>query len=194
MFAFRHRTRSIATAEIRTALRKSLALDTPSLLIVNEFSVGDGRLDVLAVGTELVGYEIKSDFDSLSRVSNQLACFSRYCDQLSFVAGPRFAARLLHTLPKWCGVVLAHASDEGVRLVDLRTARRNAAVDVVCQLSLLRKDELDTLALRNTRRTFPTKRKTIEAVAVNASFDDVTTFVTQSLKRRAALPSDSRRA
>lgn len=140
------RDRDLSESEIRTVLVQSFK--HREAVLIEEFPASGGRLDLLTISGELLtGFEIKSDFDSLHRVDAQIAAFSQYCDILTFVAGRRLVLLLLRSLPIWCGVSLAYrTSDQRIKLLPLRYPLMNPFVCAKASLSLLRRDELLTIA------------------------------------------------
>lgn len=175
------------TKDIRHALYEYLSATAPRAFLIEEFVSHSGRLDVLAVGHVISGFEIKSDCDSLHRVESQLACFSQYCDTLTFVAGPRFALPLLQSLPEWCGVMLAYRRNAQVELVTLRMSQKNPLVDAGTSLSLLSKKELHQIGKGRASRRFGTKRQAVDDLVNLVPFEEIRKHVRVSLKRRASV-------
>lgn len=82
-----------------------LITDTTS--IINEFTVGNfsRRVD-LAVTNEkhLIAYEIKSEADSLYRLTGQTAKYLEYFDKVIIVAASKHIKNVIETVPKHVGV------------------------------------------------------------------------------------------
>ena len=72
------------------------------------------RIDIGVVNGELIGYEIKSDRDTLARLPGQLEIYCGIFDKLTIVCGPRYEEKLLETLPTYCGLYVAENSETGV--------------------------------------------------------------------------------
>ena len=82
--------------EIRDQLLSLLVeRNTSNDLIAEEFRLDTGstRIDVIQLGTELVGYEIKSEQDTCARLANQLHAYNRVFDRLCRVLDPRRVAQ-----------------------------------------------------------------------------------------------------
>lgn len=120
--------------------------DTTQAIGVHEFSIsnGFGYADVAVVNGELVGYEIKSDVDSLARLPRQVSTFSSVFDRMWLVTTARHEANATALIPKWWGVLVA----DGLctRLSKKRAAKRNGNVNVPLVLDLLYRDDLSRLA------------------------------------------------
>lgn len=155
--------------------------------IFEEFTCESGRVDVLTTSQMLHGFEIKSDYDSLARVGFQIASYSRYCDALTFVAGPRLALKLLASVPVWCGVILAHRGGLGISLVVLRTPKNNPRVDAQTSLSILGTAELRAIARRESQARPKTKQDAVRLLASIVPFARIREQLSESLRRRAGV-------
>ena len=117
-------------------------------LIVEELGVehGDARIDVAVAGSSLDGYEIKSDFDTLDRLANQMHAYHRVFDSLTVATTPVFAKHVTLLLPIWWGILVATRNSEGHVLLTLqRAATRNPRQDMRSLVALLWRDEAASL-------------------------------------------------
>ena len=62
------------------------------------FAVVKARIDVVAIGDEIVGYEIKSERDSLSRLTSQLAFYGDALPRLNIVVGSCHLNNIIESL------------------------------------------------------------------------------------------------
>lgn len=182
----------IATREIQRTLLDYLQTKRPRDLFFREFAAASARLDLLTVGESLRGYEIKSDFDSLRRVDSQLYSYAGYCEELTFVAGPRLALKLLSRLPIWCGVMLVYRANCQNTVVTLRKPAKNPRLDARNCLALLSAKELNVLLRQHYVTQALRKRLVIDLLADMLSQTEIREHVISSLKRRDAPPSDAR--
>jgi hypothetical protein len=150
-----------------------------------EFTHDAGRVDILAVGQSLRCFEIKSDTDSLARVQSQVTSFSSYCEELTFVAGPRLAIRLLDELPLWCGVWLAYRTTAGILLSVLRAAKTNPRADARATLHILSVAELRRLSRLVGHPRPKRKAHAIDSLAPTLPLTTIRRYVTASIRRRA---------
>lgn len=83
-------------ADVRRALRRQLAQDhhPPATRIIEELGLDEGsvRIDVAVVNGRLLGYEIKSDRDTLDRLREQACVYCSVFDEVVLVAGKRHRA------------------------------------------------------------------------------------------------------
>jgi hypothetical protein len=122
--------------------RQHVALNT---LVVDELGIMHGRwrADIAVVNGHLIGYEIKSDEDSLSRLPQQVLAYNNVFDRASIVVGMRHLRAVRKTVPKWWGVVVARASARrSVCFETLRLAEPNPVINTYAVAQLLWKPEV----------------------------------------------------
>lgn len=133
--------------EIRSAyhrIRLARHHQDSNTLVVDELGLrhGASRADIAVVNGHLVGIEIKSDADTLSRLDGQVDCYSAVFDRAVLVTTTRHSREALRSVPDWWGVVEASQGSRGaVRFRTLRRARSNPAVDPYAVAQLLWRDE-----------------------------------------------------
>lgn len=136
--------------EVRAALKAELLpFECLGYRIVDELGVCDGaaRVDVAAIGAaELVGYEIKSELDSLQRLAQQRDIFNSVFDRMTLVVAAPHLARAKAIVPTWWGLVEITRDARRVELRRVRDALKNPAPDVGATLSLLWVAELAAVA------------------------------------------------
>ena len=135
-------------AEIRAAFhRKKLRREhhDPDSLVIDELGLqyGKCRADIAIVGRQLVGYEIKSDVDSLRRLDQQIRGYSSVFDEVSLVVGQRFMAEAASIIPQWWGIIVARLGPRGaIHFGTIKVAENNPRVDNYSVLQLLWRTEL----------------------------------------------------
>ncbi len=97
--------------DIRRVLRKylrTLLVDDPAALLVEELGIccGAVRVDIAVVTAALKGFEIKSDQDTLKRLSSQAAMYNKVFDTLTIVTGERHLKRIVNMVPRWWGILV----------------------------------------------------------------------------------------
>lgn len=132
--------------EIRAALRLFLEdahCSDPTAVVIDEFGVFHGRhrADLVAVNGALDGYEIKSDADTLDRLADQVAMFSRVFDTMTLVCAPRHLRAAKRRIPRWWGLTTATSDQSGIRLEVKRPARANPTIEPELIARLLWRDE-----------------------------------------------------
>ena len=117
----RPRQSKLRDSHIRSALLGELEARFPSEdddLILQEFACKAARIDIAVVNGALHGFEIKSDCDSLDRLSTQIAEYGKIFDFVTLVAGRKLLDYGKATIPKWWGVMLATGdADRALNLV-----------------------------------------------------------------------------
>lgn len=149
-------------ADIRRALLQHLAAYP---FIIEEMGVcGQVRCDVVALGEEMVGYEIKSDADTLRRLPRQVEWYSRVLDCAHVVTTERHLEGVRSVVPEWWGVMVASGPADDVRLQPLREAGANPSLDTRSLVDLLwRPEALAALEVRGLARGY--RSKTFSAMA-----------------------------
>lgn len=158
-------------------------------LVIEELGLCEGRarVDVATIGSEIVGYEIKSDRDTLVRLPSQAETYSRVFDRVVVVTGTSHTGAIENNVPKWWGIVEAASKDGQVTLTLRRESRTNPAVDAFALAQLLWRDEaLQLLAERGLDRGMRSKprRHMWQALAAHLSVDELRKVVRVCLGRR----------
>jgi hypothetical protein len=173
---------------LRTELERQYATE-PSTVIVDELGLcrGQNRVDVVVVNGILHGYEIKSDRDTLRRLSGQVEMYGRVLDRATLVVGEKHVDEARSVLPPWWGITLAvHSRGETV-LKPVRKGRQNRARDPRSLVELLWLDEAKAIleerglavGVRGKPRSIVWNR-----VCEQLSLDEIAAQVRHHLKRR----------
>lgn len=143
------------------------------VLFIEELEVdkGQARIDIAFIGNHLVGVEIKSPQDDLSRLPSQSEIFSRCFEYVMLVADHRFISDAEKIIPNWWGLTSIQVADQRVRFRQVRRPKQNPSMDIAALVQLLWKEELISLVdqllgtrpsirrpkreLRNTLLAFP---------------------------------------
>lgn len=137
--------------EIRLTLKRDiLPLECWDYRVLDEFGIAGGaaRVDVAAIGaTELVGYEIKSELDSLRRLERQQSLYSAVFDRVTLVVAPNHLEHAISRVPEWWGIIeIGRENETRIALHRLREATPNPSPDLVSTLALLWRIELVEIA------------------------------------------------
>jgi len=113
-------------------------------LVLDELGLRHGkcRADIAIVNGRLIGYEIKSNEDSLRRLEEQIQVYSAVFDRASVITEKRHLESVVARLPKWWGVILCELRRDGD--IGFETVRRgdlNVRVDPTAIAQLLWKAE-----------------------------------------------------
>lgn len=113
------------------------SLNTATML--NEFRVGSNKADCVILNGSSVCYEIKSEFDSLARLPDQVSAYLKLFDQVYTVAPEVHISKIEGVVPDSVGILVL--SKRG-SLSEFRAAKQSAeVVDVDVLMSSLRKEE-----------------------------------------------------
>ena len=126
----------------RNRLRRQHA--SANTLVVDELGLkhGKSRADIAVINGHLVGYEIKSDEDSLSRLEEQIKTYSDVFDRVSVIVGTKHTSAIRSHVPNWWGVIVAHRGPRGgVSFETASSPRVNPTVDPFSVAQLLWKNE-----------------------------------------------------
>ena len=183
--------RRITELQLRNALRERLREElTEDAQIIEELGIerGGARIDVAVVNGALVGYEIKSDFDSLNRLANQMHAYHRVFDMLTIVTTPQFVDQVRQLLPAWWGILLASCTEsDEISLEYVRVPAANPRQEALSLLNLLWRDE--AIALLDQHRTTKAKSRQnrtelYEQLALLADVPTVRGWVSYALRHR----------
>jgi len=189
-------------ADVRHVLMQRLEKQyggDPSTLIVEELGLRRGtiRADLAVVNGSLKGYEIKSDQDTLVRLGNQAATYSKIFDTVTIVVAERHLCQAESIVPTWWGLdVVKYSSQRRLLLTTIRTEAANSHVDPECLVELLWRDEVLALLARLGRlESLKSKPRRIlwDALATSVSLPELKEMVRTSLKNRSGWRADSRR-
>ncbi|MCX5638252.1 MAG: sce7726 family protein [Planctomycetota bacterium] len=113
-------------------------------LVIDELGLNHGkcRADIAVVNGHLVGYEIKSNNDSLRRLKEQIKSYNSVFDKISIVVGDRYINSIQNYIPQWWGVIESVRGPRGAVNFDIiRKAQTNKNVDPISLARLLWRNE-----------------------------------------------------
>jgi len=109
-------------------------------LVVDELGLKHGlcRADIAVINGRLMGYEIKSDSDTLIRLKRQISLYDAVFDTVSVVVGSRHGSTICRRVPCHWGVIIATAGHRGTITFRIkRKSRLNPRVDLLSVAQLL---------------------------------------------------------
>jgi hypothetical protein len=188
---------SPSDADIRAALRKKIASmhgGHSETVVLDELGVcrGEVRIDVAVINGNIHGYEIKSDRDSLRRLSGQIETYSKVLDQATLVVGGQHMCAVVPMLPEWWGLLLVKSTSNGPRFETVRRARTNPARDARALVEFLwLEDSIALLEQHGLDRGVRTKPRRVIWDRICESFDIevIAAAVRAKLKSRTVLPA-----
>jgi hypothetical protein len=143
----------VSDKSVRNAITDRVSRFRPhhsAIRLVEELELerGAARIDMAFFGEDLLGVEIKSPKDTLSRLPEQARVYSRVFDRVVIVAASSFIPRVLEIVPDWWGVLSIYNNENRIFFRQERRPRVNPSVEIEAVIQLLWKDEL--LMLLNT--------------------------------------------
>ena len=146
--------------DIRPILFDRYESGNDRIRIFEEFCVGKTRTDAMLVSDKLVGFEIKSDRDSLSRLERQVKDYSRFFDLNYVVVGTRYLEKVKAIIPECWGIFHVYLNEENMLLLEIeREASKNDKVRLTNQFAMLWRSELIAIMKRNHIRGYSNKNK-----------------------------------
>lgn len=100
------------------------------------------RIDLAVVNGKMVGFEIKSDIDSLARLNRQAAAFEQVFDRVCMVTTEKHLSHAMGKIPSWWGVVVPSRRGNKVVFKPVRSMRRNPTQNNSALLYALTRAEL----------------------------------------------------
>jgi hypothetical protein len=182
--------------DIRTVLIATLAArhagDTDTL-IRHEVGLcaGNRRVDVAVINGEIAGWEIKSDEDTLLRLSGQASVYAKVLDRATLVTTAKYIAKADALLPDWWALVVAEQRDANIQLTNVRDGQLNASTDAFSIAQLLwREEALDELRQRQLSRGLAKKARYYvwERLAASLGGDELRQVVRRRLRARVDWP------
>lgn len=134
-------------AEIRQSFHKKKLRQQHAqkdTLIIDELGLNHGkcRADIAVVNGHFVGYEIKSNNDSLRRLKEQVKSYNTVFDKISIVVGNRHIHSIQNYIPQWWGVIVSVRGPRGaVNFNIIRKAQTNKNVAPISLARLLWRNE-----------------------------------------------------
>lgn len=113
-------------------------------LVIDELGLNHGkcRADIAVVNGHLIGYEIKSNKDSLRRLDEQVKSYNAVFDKVSIIVGNRYINSIQKHIPEWWGVIVSvRGPRDAVNFDLIREAQININVDPISVAQLLWRDE-----------------------------------------------------
>ncbi len=185
-------TELISERQLRVLLRDHLQSQTvePGARLFEELAIeqGSARVDLAVVGSKIEAYEIKSDFDSFSRLHNQIHAYNRVFDRITIVTGTVYTAAALELMPSWWGVwSVIHRTNESLELNVVRSALDNPNQSLRSMAMFLWRDEAFAILKAETGTAPPkrsTKRELHDWLSNELSLDALRGWVTHHLLNR----------
>ena len=137
-------------SDVRAAVRRRLREkhgNDPGTRIVEEMGVWSGavRIDIAVINGKLLGYELKSNSDTLDRLPRQIEIYGKIFDGMTLVVGDKLVEKAVGLIPSWWGCIVASMNEDCVTLRSKRAPRSNPSLDPTILVQMLWKEEAITI-------------------------------------------------
>ena len=160
-------SKKLKDEQMRSILFEYYESQGKRLRFFEEFWIGrKTRTDALLVTEEeIIGFEFKSDKDTLTRLEHQIHDYERFCDKNYLVTGQKFIEKAPAEIPEHWGIYLIYLDDaEVLQLECIRKAQPNSKrMRLHNQLRLLWRSELIPI-IRKHQLGGVTKKNKLELV------------------------------
>lgn len=163
--------------------------------IIEELAICDGlaRADIALANGVLHGYEIKSDHDSLDRLTNQIECYDKTFDKNTIVVGKKYADRIINYIPLHWGIEVAYINRFGnISIKKIRTSKLNKQISLSHLLDLLWNNEIKLYLRENKIRGYSKKDRTeLKEMAIeNIAYKNLKDYTRETIKTRTGWRED----
>ncbi len=152
---------SLTDKQMREPLFDYLEEFYGKIRILEEKNVKASRADVIGiVDGQILGFEIKSDRDSYTRLKTQTADYDRFCDYNYLVIGKSHLLHAHEHIPPHWGILVAERQEDGDIRVTMDTLPAlNEGAEIKNQLGFLWRPELQALLAENELPVYKAKSK-----------------------------------
>jgi hypothetical protein len=160
-------------------------------VIINEFVFDNfnRRADLLIVNkNRFFAYEIKSEFDDLSRLTGQVEQYLKYFDKVTIVAAPKHIDYVVSNTPS-CVEVLVVKKENSFKVV--RRGRLSTTKDKKLLLNLLKIKELKMLSKKFGLFVDDNVRSSISLTLLKLNKSTIKEYVTECISSRYKYSSEA---
>lgn len=157
--------------------------------IIDELGLCQGsfKIDVAVINGSLVGYEIKSEQDTLYRLDAQMNAYNKVFDYINIIVNDKHLKAIEDKVPIYWGIISVKKFGGDLKLITERKAERNTNTNAfeLCQL-LWKEEALDLLRIEKLDKGMKSKsRKEIwEKISTCLSKDKINEYVRIYIKKR----------
>lgn len=181
------RDRCIRVAFHEKVLKK--AQDCQDTIVVDELGLMNGaiRADIAVLNGKMIGYEIKTDNDTLARLNAQMIAYNEVFDKVWIITGNRHLDKIIETVPEWWGIYLIFEMKNGsYGFKAFRRAKKNKGKNCYSIARLLWKDEVRNILADNepVLKTNITRHELYNILSTHYSANKLSKIALKYLKSR----------
>lgn len=122
----------------------------PEVMVIDELGLCQGltRVDIAVVNGSMIGYEIKSELDTLERLPAQRDLYNKILDYVIIVSYTSHIKHLNDCIPDWWGIIEVKKTESGFDLINRKKPKKNREQDKYSIAQLLWKEEALTLLMQ----------------------------------------------
>lgn len=178
---------------VRAAFHKSVlksAHEDPASFVVDELGLKNGevRADIAVINGKMVGYEIKTDKDTLLRLSPQILAYNEVFDKAYIISGEKHLDKVRSLVPEWWGIyIIKPTGPDKCKFVCIRRGKLNRNKDAFGITQLLWKEEVKEIVesiTNNYVKTRLTKYDLYDILVSNLDTNKITQLASKYLKKR----------
>lgn len=112
---------------------------------------GKARADLIAINGHINAYEIKSDYDSLDRLNNQIKEYDKSFEKNNIITGFKYIEKVSEIVPSYWGIiqVIKNKKSGKLSMDNVRLAKMNPNIDFVSMLGLVDANNLKKIIITN---------------------------------------------
>lgn len=136
---------SIRDSDIRKHLLTELnSKRKPETIIKPEMQVGYGAaiIDIAVIENTFLGYEIKSEVDSLQRLKNQIETYDKLINKSYLVVCENHYKKAMMMIPDYWGIRVVTRTAQGIELQNIRVSSENPNKNTFALAQLLWRSEI----------------------------------------------------
>jgi hypothetical protein len=178
--------------DIRRELKKtylSRYIEDNNSKIIEELGLcqGSNKIDIAIINNSLIGWEIKSEQDTLNRLPSQVDMYNRIFDYLYIITNEKHLKKINKIIPDFWGVIGVHQNGSDIKTIIIRKASKNLLVESRYLVQLLWKNEaIEILEKNGLINGLRSKPKTIlwGKISDSLSLRQINEYVREYLKKR----------
>lgn len=122
----------------------------PEVMVIDELGLCQGltRVDIAVVNGSMIGYEIKSELDTLERLPAQRDLYNKILDYVIIVSYTSHIQYLDDCIPDWWGIIEVKKTEESFDLISRKKPKKNRQQDNYSIAQLLWKEEALNLLIQ----------------------------------------------
>ena len=164
--------------------------------VVDELGLmnGKSRADIAVLNGKMIGYEIKSDRDSLTRLPSQVLAYNRIFDKAFIIVDEKHLNKAFQIIPDWWGIyVIRQLNSQSFQFEYFREGECNKGQDSYSIVQLLWKEEafeIATTIFQCNLKKQACKHEINVALTTNSNVNNLSKIVIEYLKKRQAWRKD----